>query len=337
MREQLGSRGPSGKEGGDGRPSGVWSALPTPFTLDDEVDIEALKALVKWQVSRGVQGVVAYGTTGEAPTLTEEERARVTRACIEAAQGKPVMAGIGTNCTRETIRRGLLARSWGASSGLVVTPYYNKPTQEGLERHFSAVAEALDGWPLVLYIVPGRAVVSVDVEVIERLARRYEHIVAVKDATGDLGYAQALIERCGDRINVLSGDDPTLLAHAEVGGRGAISVLSNVCPAELCQLWRSVEAGAFREAHAQASALDELARGLFIESNPSPLKATLCWRFASGQPDLGEGPPLSREELDALKRLTPVTRLPLTPLSAEAAEALRPAYQRYLELRSRWV
>ena len=335
MSEHLGSLDVQDPEGSFERPSGVWSALPTPFTLGGEVDIEALKALVRWQVSRGVAGVVAYGTTGEAPTLTEGERERVTRACIEAAEGKPVMAGIGTNCTRETIHRGRLARSWGASSGLVVTPYYNKPTQEGLERHFSAVAEALDGWPLVLYIVPGRAMVSVDIEVIESLIERYENIVAVKDATADLEYAQALIKRCGDRLNILSGDDPTFLDHAELGGRGAISVLSNVCPAELCQLWRSVEMGAFKDAHAQASALAELASGLFIESNPSPLKATLCWRFTEGQLDLGEGPPLSPELHDALKRLTPMTRLPLTPLSAEGAEVLRPAYQRYLELRSR--
>lgn len=319
------------------RLTGVWSALPTPFSLSGTLELEPLKALVSWQLSQGVEGVVAYGTTGEAPTLDDHERQRITLACIEASEGRPVVAGIGTNCTRETIRRGRQAREWGASAGLVVTPYYNKPTQEGLERHFSAVAEALEGWPLVIYVVPGRAVVSLDVEVIERLIDRYEHIVAIKDATADLAYAQALVSRCGHRVSVLSGDDPTLLAHAGVGGHGAISVLSNLCPAELSALWRHASQGDHEGAKAYMRALEALACGLFVESNPSPLKQALTWRFTEGEPDLGAGASLSTQAIEALSLLTPMTRLPLTPLSEEGAALLRPAYQRYLELRARCV
>ena len=165
---------------------GVWSALPTPFTTEGEVDERALKALVRWQLSQGVRGVVAYGTTGESPTLSHTDKERVTRATIEAAEGAPVMVGVGTNCTRTSVEFARQARAWGASAGLVVTPYYNKPTQEGLERHFCAIAEAVEGWPLTLYVVPGRAVISLDVEVVARLTERYPHIVAIKDASAEM-------------------------------------------------------------------------------------------------------------------------------------------------------
>lgn len=316
------------------RPTQIWSALPTPFTQQGDLNLPALKALVRWQLSRGIQGVVAYGTTGEAPTLNDEEREYITKACLEAAQDHPVMVGIGTNCTRETIRRGRQARAWGAHCGLVVTPYYNKPTQEGLEKHFAAVAEALEGWPLVLYVVPGRAVISLDVDVIERLVHRYENIVAIKDATADLAYAQTLMSRCGHRVSLLSGDDPTLLAHAGIGGHGAISVLSNLCPLELSSLWTALTQGNLTLAYQHARMLESLALGMFIESNPSPLKAALCWRFSETLCDLGLGEALLEDDLVALKTLTPMTRLPLVPLSDQGIIELKQAYQRYLELRS---
>jgi 4-hydroxy-tetrahydrodipicolinate synthase len=307
---------------------GVWSALPTPFTTEGEVDECALKALVRWQLSQGVRGVVAYGTTGESPTLSHADKERVTRATIEAAEGAPVMVGVGTNCTRTSVEFARQARAWGASAGLVVTPYYNKPTQEGLERHFSAIAEAVEGWPLTLYVVPGRAVISLDVEVAARLVERYPHIVAIKDASAEMVYGRALMRQMS--ASILSGDDPTLLPHALMGGSGAISVLSNLCPAEVSALWRAVKAGCFDEARALASLLEPLAEALFIESNPTPLKAALAWRFSR---EAREGLSVSEEDREALARLTPNVRLPLTPLSERGERVLREAWERFIEAR----
>ena len=266
-------------------PRGVMSALPTPFDAHGEVDHAALAALTRWQRAEGVAGVVAYGTTGEAPTVSERERAEVTETCLAAAGDLPVVVGVGTNCTRESVSRARAAQAMGAHGGLLVTPYYNKPTQDGLELHFRAVAEAVPSWPLILYVVPGRTSVTLDPARAARLVAEHPNIVAVKDATGDLRYGEDLLmalEASEGRATALSGDDPTLLAQWAIGGAGAISVLSDLCPAEVCAAHAAMERGDLAKARALLRPLAPLARDLFVESNPAPVKAALAWRFAEG-------------------------------------------------------
>jgi len=317
-------------------PRGVMSALPTPFDDRGEVDHAALAALTRWQRAEGVAGVVAYGTTGEAPTLSERERAEVTETCLAAAGALPVVVGVGTNCTRESVARARAAQALGAHGGLLVTPYYNKPTQDGLERHFRAVAEAVPSWPLILYVVPGRAGVTLDPSRLARLVAELPNIVALKDATGDLRYGEdalEALEASAGRATALSGDDPTLLAHWAVGGAGAISVLSDLCPGEVCAAHAAMERGDLAGARALLRPLAALARDLFVESNPAPVKAALAWRFAEG----GLGAPgvgLSDDDRRALARLTPHARLPLAPLSAAAEGRLRATWGAYLARRA---
>jgi 4-hydroxy-tetrahydrodipicolinate synthase len=316
-------------------PRGVLSALPTPFDAHGEVDHAALAALTRWQRAEGVAGVVAYGTTGEAPTLSERERAEVTETCLAAADDLPVVVGVGTNCTRESVARARAAQAMGAHGGLLVTPYYNKPTQEGLELHFRAVAEAVPSWPLILYVVPGRTSVSLDPTRVARLVAELPNIVAVKDATGDLRYGEDLImalEASEGRATALSGDDPTLLAQWAIGGAGAISVLSDLCPGEVCAAHAAMERGDLAGARALLRPLAPLARDLFVESNPAPVKAALSWRFAEG----GLGAPgvhLDERDRRALAHLTPHARLPLSPLSPPAEARLRATWGAYLAAR----
>ena len=303
------------------KPSGIYSALPTPFTATGEVDIDQLLALMAWQLRptstlssaaprthtaswAGVNGFVIYGTTGEASTLTLAEREDITRAAVQRFPNVEMIAGVGNNCTRSSIELAQRARAWGATGGLVVTPYYNKPSQEGLYRHFALIAESCPEWPLILYTVPGRSVVELEVGTVDRLLGAYPHIHAIKDATADLSYGAELISCCQGRAHVLSGDDPTALAAWSLGASGSISVISNLIPAEVVSLWEHHRAGRYAEARRLFLAFHPLTRSLFIESNPVPLKRALeVW---------------SAEEVIPIPSCDASVRAPLAPLREES-------------------
>lgn len=275
---------------------GLLTALATPFR-EGALDEAAFRALVKRQIAGGVDGLVPCGTTGEAPTLPVDEHLEVIRWTVEEAGDVPVMAGIGSNSTATAIASAKAAEAIGVQGVLATAPYYNKPTQEGLYRHFRAIAEAV-GVEVCLYDVPGRSVVRLQPATIERLST-IDNITCVKDATADMAQATEVLRRCGDRLTLLSGDDFTVLPFMALGGHGTVSVASNVVPGKMKALVDAAAAGRLEDARAINAALYPLFDALFLESNPIPLKAALA--------HLG----LCEEDL----------RLPLSPL----AESFRPA------------
>ncbi len=255
--------------------SGTWVALVTPFR-DGEVDTGALRRLVQRCIGGGVDGLVACGTTGEAPALSAEEYALVVRTVCEEAHSRqlPVLAGTGTNSTAHTIERTALARELGCDGALVVTPYYNRPSQAGLVAHYSEVARQVPGFPIVLYDVPSRTGVRMAPETVETLSK-IDEIVAIKDATGDVRNAARLVRRCGRRLTVLSGDDALALPMYAVGARGVISVAANVVPDRVAFVWDAWAAGDTDGARRAHAALEPLFEVLFAETNPAPCKAAL--------------------------------------------------------------
>ncbi|MCB9663684.1 MAG: 4-hydroxy-tetrahydrodipicolinate synthase [Alphaproteobacteria bacterium] len=253
---------------------GVLTALITPFTSRG-VDEPALRALVDAQIAGGVSGLVPCGTTGEAPTLDLEEHAEVIRITVDQAAGRvPVMAGIGSNDTRVAVLNAQRAAEAGVAGVLATAPYYNKPTQEGLYRHFRAIAEATDV-EVCVYNVPGRTSVNVLPATIARLAE-VDGITCVKEATGDLAVASEILVRCGDRLALLSGDDFTTLPFVALGGVGCISVASNVVPDRMAALVAAARAARLDEARALHLGLYPLFRVLFAETNPLPVKTALA-------------------------------------------------------------
>ena len=276
--------------------SGCFVALVTPFA-GGEVDYDAMGRLIEFQIESGTQGLVPCGTTGESPTLTHEEQDRVTAFTIERAAGRiPVIAGTGSNATAEAVQLTRHARDCGADACLVVNPYYNKPTQQGMYEHIARIAEL--GLPIVLYNIPSRCSVELSVETIVRMYEDIEQVVAVKEATGKLDVASAIAASCD--ITILSGDDSLTLPICSVGGRGVISVLANILPAEVRKLWDEIEAGDMPAATIQHLKLFPLCRGMFVETNPIPVKAALAMAG------------LIRNEL----------RLPLSPLSEKYRQPL---------------
>jgi 4-hydroxy-tetrahydrodipicolinate synthase len=254
--------------------TGVITALVTPFR-NGALDEEALRRLVDEQIAAGVDGLVPVGTTGESPTLDHEEHLRVIQLVIEQTRKRvPVIAGTGSNSTREAIELSREAKKLGADGMLQVTPYYNKPTQDGLFRHFKTVIEAA-GLPTVVYNVPGRTSCDLLPETVARLCE-LPLFVAIKEATGNLQRASQILTRLGDRVVVLSGDDPTAFPLFAVGARGVISVVSNAAPAEMSALWDSFAAGDWIKARALHNRLFPLLEGLFVETNPIPVKAALA-------------------------------------------------------------
>lgn len=256
---------------------GTFTALVTPFTPDGEtVDLAALEALVEAQIAGGVTGLVPCGTTGEAPTLTDEEQLAVVKKVVEVAKGRvPVMAGTGTFSTKKTIAASRRALEAGADAVMVVMPYYNKPSQDGLVAHVTAVAQAVSA-PIVLYNIPGRSVVDLGVEATKRICDAAANVVGIKDATGNVLRCQELVRALGDRLTVLSGDDGLTLPMMSVGARGVISVTSNVRPRETSEVTRLVLAGELSRARALHLALLELHGAMFLEPNPAPAKALLA-------------------------------------------------------------
>jgi 4-hydroxy-tetrahydrodipicolinate synthase len=249
-------------------------AIVTPFK-NGKVDEKALGDLIEWHIKEGTNAIVPCGTTGESATLDYKEHDRVIEFTIKKVKGRvPVIAGTGANSTDETIMITKHAKKAGADGALLVAPYYNKPTQEGLYRHYKAVAEAVK-IPIVLYNVPGRTAVNVLPATVARLAE-IKNIVAIKEATGDMKQVSEVIRLCGSKITVLSGDDFTTLPLMALGGKGVISVSANVAPklvSRMCSLW---EQGSYDEARKIHYMLEALNASMFIETNPIPVKTALA-------------------------------------------------------------
>jgi 4-hydroxy-tetrahydrodipicolinate synthase len=253
---------------------GSFVALITPFR-NGAIDDDALQSLVEWHIEQGTHGMVPVGTTGESPTLSHAEHHRVVELVIEAAARRlPVIAGAGSNATSEAIDLGRHAKRAGADALLVVTPYYNKPTQAGLYAHFKAIHDALD-LPIFIYNIPGRSVVDMTVETMAALAR-LPNIVGVKDATCDLARPLLTSAACGEDFCQLSGEDITTLAFLAHGGDGCISVTANVAPRQCAELHEAWQRGDARTALAIHTRLTPLHRALFIEANPGPAKYALA-------------------------------------------------------------
>lgn len=281
---------------------GSMVALVTPMADDGALDWTALRRLVDWHVENGTDAIVSVGTTGESPTLDLEEHVEVIRVTVEQARGRvPVIAGTGANATREAIALTRAAEGVGADACLLVTPYYNKPTQEGLYRHFKAVAEAVP-IPQILYNVPGRTACDLLPETVERLAP-IPNIVGIKEATGNLERARDILRRCGERLDLYSGDDATALDCILLGGKGDISVTANVAPKLMHEMCALARAGKADEARAVNARLLALHKDLFIEANPIPVKWALL-------------------EMGLIKG---GIRLPLTPLSSAHHATVRTA------------
>ena len=248
-------------------------AVVTPFK-NNKVDEKALSNLIEWHISEGTNAIVPCGTTGESATLEYKEHYRVIELTIEVVNGRvPVIAGTGANSTDETIMMTGKAKKLGADGALLVTPYYNKPSQEGLYRHYRKVAEEVD-IPIILYNVPGRTAVNLLPQTVARLMES-ENIVAIKEATGDMNQASEVLRLCGDRITVLSGDDFTAYTLMALGGKGAISVSANVAPADVSAMFKAYEAGDSSEARRLHFKLMPLNKAMFIETNPVPVKTAL--------------------------------------------------------------
>lgn len=270
---------------------GCYTALITPFNRG-QIDEPALRALVERQISGGVSGLVPCGTTGEAPALSPTEWERVVATVVEAAAGRvPIVAGTGSNNTATAIERTRRARDLGADGALVVTPYYNRPTQEGLYGHFAAIAAAVD-LPLVLYNVPGRTGVNLLPETVVRLASALT-IIGIKEASGSLDQASQIVAEASTSFTVLSGDDSLTLPIASVGGRGVVSVVSNIVPEAVSALTAACLAGDFIGGREMHLALFDVCRAMFVETNPAPVKMAAAM----------------------LGLCSPEVRLPLAPLS----------------------
>ncbi len=270
--------------------AGAWTAIITPFTEDGSLDEPALRRIVKAQIEGGITGVVPSGTTGESPTTTAEEDSRIVEIIVDEAAGKlKVMAGTGSNSTRDAIEYTKAAKEAGADSCLVVAPYYNKPTPEGLKQHYAAVAKV--GLPIIVYNIKGRTGINIDTDTLMEIARD-PMVVGVKEASGDLEQIKAVIARRPEAFTVLSGDDGMTLALMREGGDGVVSVASNIVPRDIAALVQHALAGEWDEATSSNDRLSDMFKKLFIESNPIPVKycaarmglCTLAYRLPMCEP-----------------------------------------------------
>jgi 4-hydroxy-tetrahydrodipicolinate synthase len=258
---------------------GTFTALVTPFQ-DGALDLPALEKLIEDQIAAGITGVVAVGTTGESPTLSHEEKEQVIRLTVEIAKGRcQVLAGTGSNSTAAAVMATEAAEKLGVDGMLVVAPYYNKPSQEGLFRHFRAIAQATAS-PLMLYNIPGRCGVDIGAETVERLAVGCRNIVSIKEASGSVERVSDLRARLPDAFTILSGDDSLTLPFLAVGAAGVVSVATNVFPAEVVALVQAFRSGDIKTAREMHLRLLPVFKDLFIEPNPVPTKTALAWRGA---------------------------------------------------------
>jgi 4-hydroxy-tetrahydrodipicolinate synthase len=282
---------------------GSYVALVTPFKKG-KVDLDAFQQLVEWHIASGTHGLVPCGTTGETPTLSDGEHKSLIQACVEAADGKvPVIAGAGSNGTEKTLDLARFAEKSGADGILVVTPYYNKPTQEGMFRHYKAVNDAV-GLPIVLYNVPSRTGVDLAVETVVRLAA-LKRVAALKDASVDLSRPLQMRRALGDDFALLSGEDATVAAYLAQGGDGCISVTANVAPRQCAELHNAWQAKDWKKFASVRDALLPLHKNLFMEPNPAPAK--YC--------------------LSRLGKIEDELRMPMLPVTAPARKALDAAME----------
>jgi 4-hydroxy-tetrahydrodipicolinate synthase len=280
---------------------GSFTALVTPFS-NGALDEKGFRGLVDWQVAEGTSGLVPVGTTGESPTLSHEEHRQVVRWCVEQARGRvPVIAGAGSNSTEEAIAFARHAQDCGADAVLVVTPYYNKPTQEGLYQHFKAVNDTI-GIPIIIYNIPTRSVIDMSVETMKRLFE-LDHIAGVKDATANVMRVSQQRAAMGEDFNQLSGEDATALGFMAHGGHGCISVTSNVAPGLCAEFQGACLRGDYRAALKLQDKLMPLHTALFIETNPAPAKYALC----------------------VLGKCTDAVRLPMVAIAEKSKAAVRAA------------
>ena len=255
---------------------GAMTAIVTPFTEKGSIDEEALRKLVEFQIKNRIDGLVPCGTTGESPTLDYDEHEKVIEIVIDAAKGKvPVIAGTGSNSAKEAIEMTRHAADAGANASLQVCPYYNKPTQEGLYRHFSAIANAVD-IPIVIYNIQGRTGVNIETSTLARLAKEHSNIVGVKEASGNVSQIMEVINDLPKGFDVLSGDDNLTLPLMALGGKGVISVASNIIPREMHDMCEFALKGNLEKARQIHYRLLPLFKGIFIETNPIPIKAALA-------------------------------------------------------------
>jgi 4-hydroxy-tetrahydrodipicolinate synthase len=255
---------------------GTFTALVTPFR-SGTIDFDALATLIEHQISAGISGVVAIGTTGESPTLSHDERVAVIRKTVEVAKGRClVLAGTGSYSTRDAIEASKQAESLGVDGVLVVAPYYNKPSQEGLFQHFRSIGQAISV-PIMLYNIPGRCGVDIGVETVARLSAACRNIVTIKEAGGSVDRVSELRSRLGDGVTILSGDDSLILPFMAVGAAGVVSVASNLFPAEVRALVDAYSSGDVQLAEKLHRRCYSLFKDLFIEPNPVPIKAALEW------------------------------------------------------------
>jgi 4-hydroxy-tetrahydrodipicolinate synthase len=279
---------------------GAITALVTPFQ-GDKLDEERFREHIEWQIEQGVDGLLPCGTTGESATLSHQEHKDVIRICIDQTKGRvPVLAGAGSNSTREAVELTAYAKEAGADAALLITPYYNKPTQAGLFAHYRAIAREVS-LPQVVYNVPGRTGINLLPETLARMQRDIPEVIGVKEASGNINQISRIIEACGRDFNVLAGEDFITLPLLSQGGKGVISVVSNVAPklmADLCRAFHSREVDRAIDIHYQ---LTPLYRGMFLETNPIPVKTALAH--------------MGRMELEL--------RLPLVPMNEENDTELR--------------
>ena len=285
---------------------GAFTALVTPFK-NGGIDEEAYRELIEWQIKEGINGLVPCGTTGESATLSHEEHEAVIRICIDQVKGRvPVIAGAGSNNTTEAVSLARFAKDAGADAILLITPYYNKPTQEGLFAHFKAINDAVPV-PTVVYNVPGRTGVSIAPATMARLYKELKHVVGVKEATANLIQVSDILEQCDKDFILLSGDDFTVLPTLAVGGMGVISVVSNIAPRDMADLCSAYFAGDMRKAQELHYKLAPLCRACFLETNPVPVKSAL----------------------GLMGRFDPAPRLPLVPLQPANLDKLKEAVKAY--------
>jgi 4-hydroxy-tetrahydrodipicolinate synthase len=278
--------------------AGSFVAIVTPFRKG-KIDERALAELIEWQIAQGTNGIVPCGTTGESATLSYEEHNRVIELTVEVVNRRvPVIAGTGSNSTDEAIELTKLAKQAGVDGALLITPYYNKPTQEGLYRHYKAVAEAVD-LPLVLYNIPGRTGVNMLPATIARLSA-IKTIVGVKEGSGSVQQASDVVQMCGDRITVLAGDDALTLPMMAVGAKGVVTVTANILPTDMANLVKAFADGKIDEARRIHFKLSPLFAALFYETNPIPVK----------------------EALGMMGKIDPELRLPLCPMAQDTREKL---------------
>ncbi len=253
---------------------GAFTALVTPYK-NNSIDEEAYRALIEWQIEQGIDGLVPCGTTGESATLSHEEHKKVITVCVDQVKGRvPVIAGAGSNCTSEAVDLTRYAKEAGADAALLITPYYNKPTPEGLVAHFKAIASEVS-IPFFIYNVPGRTSLNVMPKTVARIFNEIPEAIGIKEATGDLKQVSEVVEECGPDFIVLSGDDFTILPLMSVGGHGVISVVSNIIPGmvrSMCKAYASKDLIQAKRLHFEMA---PLCRAMFLETNPIPVKTSL--------------------------------------------------------------